>query len=167
MIKKNIANIITVTRIIGTFVMIFTDVLSPEWLIAYIYSGLSDVVDGFLARKLNIQSSLGSKLDSVADLFFYTTMMIKLWPYLVEYLPTFVWVIIWSTVAIRLAIYIYINFKERTILSSHNVLNKITGIFMFMIPFIIKTKYFVIYATCVSTFALIAAFNEIRLLIKR
>lgn len=167
MIKKNIANIITITRIIGTFVMIYFDVLTPEWLVAYVYSGLSDIVDGYIARKLKIQSTLGSKLDSVSDLFFYTTMMIKLWPYLVEYLPTFVWVIIWTTVAIRLAVYLYVNLKMHTILSSHNILNKLTGCFMFLIPFIIKTKYFVLYAICVSSFALIAALNEIRLLIKR
>ena len=167
MIKKNLANIVTVTRIIGTFVMIFTDVLSPSWFIAYIYSGLSDVIDGFLARSLHIQSVFGSRLDSVADLFFYTTMMLKLWPYLVEYLPTYVWAIIWTTCGIRLIVYLYINIKEHVILSSHNYMNKISGLLVFMVPFIIKTKYFVIYATCVSSFTLLAAFNEIRSIIKK
>ena len=95
MIKKNLANMITCIRIISTFVMIFTDDIDAAFYTAYIVAGLSDVVDGFVARKLKITSEIGSKLDSIADLFFFTTMMIKIWPYLVKFLPKFVWFVIW------------------------------------------------------------------------
>ncbi len=75
MVKRNLANIITVTRIIGTFIMIFTDTLSTAFFVTFIYSGVSDVLDGLIARKLNIQSTLGRKLDSFSDLFFLSSWL--------------------------------------------------------------------------------------------
>ena len=79
-IKKNLANIITITRIIGTIIFFNLEVLSPMFYYVYIYCGLSDVIDGFVARKLNITSPIGSILDSISDLLFYTVMMIKILP---------------------------------------------------------------------------------------
>lgn len=167
MIKKNIANIITVTRIIGTFIMIFTQVLSVPFYIAYIYAGLSDVLDGFIARKLNIESNLGKKLDSISDLFFYTTMMIKIWSYLVKYLPTFVWVIIWTVLAIRIILYIYIAINKHSLMSNHTIFNKLTGLLMFVLPFIVNSKVFTTYSICVTLVALIAAVYEILIIYKQ
>lgn len=166
-LKENIANIITVTRILGTFVMMFTNVLSVPFYIAYIYSGLSDVADGYLARKLHIVSNIGRKLDSISDLFFYTTMMIKIWPYLVEYLPTYIWVMIWVTLAIRIILYLYIGIRDKALLSNHTILNKTTGILLFALPFFIKQRIFVIYSTIVVSVAFVAALYEATLISKK
>ena len=160
-IKKNLANIITFTRIIGTLVMLLTDVLSVPFYISYVYSGLSDVLDGFIARKLGIQSEFGKKLDSISDLFFYTTMMLKIWPYLVTYLPKFVWVIIWVTVAIRVLSYVYVFIKKGHLMSNHTIFNKLSGLLIFMLPFLIDTKHFVNYSIFVSLEALCASIYEI------
>ena len=163
MLRKNIANIITITRIFGTICMLFFDVPSKWFYIAYVYSGLSDVLDGFFARRLKIESDLGRKLDSISDLLFYTTMMFKIWPYLQEYLPTYIWAIIWVTLVIRVFLYLYFTIKNNTLLSSHNALNKITGALMFALPFLIKNKtVFVIYSNFVSIFAFIAAIYEFK-----
>lgn len=161
MIKKNIANIITVTRIIGTIFLLFFKVLSVPFLIAYIYSGFSDVLDGFLARKLDIQSELGRKLDSISDLFFYTVMMIKIWPYLVQSLPGFMWNIIWMIVGIRVCLYVHNQVKRHELLANHTILNKATGVAMFLLPFMLLSKYFLLYAAMVETIAFIAAIYEI------
>lgn len=161
MIRKNIANIITITRIIGTVFLIFNRVMSVPFLIAYIYSGLSDVIDGFLARKLNITSDLGRKLDSISDLFFYTVMMIKIWPFLVAYLPPFMWNIIWIILGIRICLYVHTQIKHHEFLANHTVFNKATGVAMFLLPFMLVTDYFLLYAAMVETIAAIAAIYEI------
>lgn len=161
MIKKNIANIVTITRIIGTIVLVFNRVMSTPFLIAYIYSGLSDVLDGFLARKLDIQSEIGRKLDSVSDLFFYTVMMIKIWPFLVAYLPGFMWNIIWMILGIRICLYVHTQIKHHELLANHTILNKATGVVMFLLPFMVVTDYFVVYAAMVETVAFTAAIYEI------
>ena len=148
--------------------MIFTDVLSVPFYIAYIYSGLSDVIDGFIARKLKIESKFGRKLDSVSDLFFYTTMMIKIWPYLVEYLPTYVWAIIWITLAIRVLLYGYGLYKKHVLISNHTIFNKATGLFMFLLPFMCKNgKLFRTYGLFVGLLAAFAALYEVYLVFNK
>ena len=163
--KKNIANIITFTRIISTIIMAFTNVLSNGFFIAYIYAGLSDVIDGFIARKLKIESDFGRKLDSVSDLFFYTTMMIKIWPYLVMYLPQYMWALIWTIFGIRLSLYLYFSLGQKKLLSNHTYLNKATGCVMFGLPFMLRTPYFISYAKMVVSVALTAALYELYLVI--
>ena len=80
--KKHLANIITMTRIISCICMIFTETLSYPFYCFYIWCGFSDILDGFVARTLKITSSFGSKLDTISDLTLYTVMMIKILPYL-------------------------------------------------------------------------------------
>lgn len=46
---------------------------------ALIFSGLTDVLDGYLARKLNLISALGAHLDSWGDFAIYSTMAICAW----------------------------------------------------------------------------------------
>ena len=165
--KKNIANIITFTRILGTCAMWFTDVLSTPFYIAYIYSGLSDVLDGFLARRLHIESDFGRKLDSVSDLFFYTTMMIKIWPFLVKYLAQEVWVLIWITLGIRIALYLVVSLSQKKLLSNHTYLNKATGFSMFFLPFFVESEGFTTYSNIVLGLAIVSALYEIVLVIRK
>lgn len=40
----------------------------------------SDVVDGWLARKLGVESSLGATLDSLADIMLMVTILYAIWP---------------------------------------------------------------------------------------
>ena len=159
-IKKNLANIITFTRIIGTILLFFTETLSTSFFIIYAYSGISDVLDGYIARKFNISSAFGRKLDSISDLLFYTTMMIKIWPYLVEYLPIYVWFIIWFTVAIRIISYIYVFIRDKHLMANHTIFNKISGMLIFLLPFFIETKIFIKYCILVSLEAFVAGIYE-------
>ena len=59
------ANIITGIRILFSFILLFTKIFSPTFYTVYIIAGISDVLDGLVARKLNLQSSFGEKLDTV------------------------------------------------------------------------------------------------------
>ena len=165
--KKNIANYITFSRIISTLVMAFSKVTGNIFKVAYIYAGLSDVLDGFAARKLHIESEFGKKLDSISDLFFYTTMMIKIWPYLTKYLPWQIWGMIWTTFGFRVALYFYVSLAHNRFLSNHTYLNKATGFLLFFVPFMIETTFFVNYSTLVVSVALIAVIYEMTIVIKK
>lgn len=46
---------------------------------ALIFSGFTDVLDGYLARKLNMITPLGAHLDSWGDFTIYSTMAICAW----------------------------------------------------------------------------------------
>lgn len=53
----------------------------------YTFAGITDVLDGFIARRTNTESDKGARLDSIADLMFYTVMIIRLFPVLYKVLP--------------------------------------------------------------------------------
>lgn len=71
MIKK-IPNIITVIRLIliPLFVLTFgSDIQNRKaiYLIIFVLSGISDVADGYIARKFNCESKFGKLMDPFAD----------------------------------------------------------------------------------------------------
>lgn len=164
---KNLANIITITRIIGTVCLIPLEALSVPFFVVYTWCGLSDVLDGFVARKLNIISDFGSKLDSISDLLFYSTMMIKVWPYLKKYLPSYVWTLMYVVLAIRLVCYLFVGIRYKAFASRHTILNKVTGAFMFALPFVLKTPYLIHYSLLVLLISYISVFDEIIFIINK
>ena len=51
-----------------------------EWFAALLVAALaSDLVDGWLARRLNVSSSAGALLDSVADMALTLTILVSIW----------------------------------------------------------------------------------------
>ena len=62
------ANIVTCIRIVLSFTLLFLPALSPAFLFVYIAAGVSDMIDGALARKTDTVSEFGAKLDTVADI---------------------------------------------------------------------------------------------------
>ena len=65
------ANTITFFRIAAGIVLLFCPAFSPAFTVFYIAAGLSDMLDGFVARKTDTVSKLGAKLDTIADFVFF------------------------------------------------------------------------------------------------
>lgn len=67
--KKYIPNILTILRIIFTPVVIFLGLTNHYKILIFlaIIIAFTDAVDGFLARRWNVTSELGAKLDAIAD----------------------------------------------------------------------------------------------------
>lgn len=61
------ANVITSLRIIGSMALLLYPALSTSFYALYIATGITDMIDGTVARKTNTVSEFGSKLDTVAD----------------------------------------------------------------------------------------------------
>ena len=65
-----IPNILTLIRIILIPIMIYYYIVNKDYvttLIILTLSGLTDIVDGFIARKFNMISNVGKAMDPVAD----------------------------------------------------------------------------------------------------
>jgi hypothetical protein len=60
------ANTITLFRIAAGIVLLFCPVFSPAFYALYIAAGLSDMLDGFVARKTDTVSKLGT-LEAETD----------------------------------------------------------------------------------------------------
>lgn len=137
-----IANFITAIRIVCSIALLFFPVFSPAFYTLYIVAGISDILDGTVARKTGTVSEFGSKLDTVADFVLILCCLIKVIPIL--HIPT--WLIIWLIVIAALkAINLisgYVLRKE--FIALHTVMNKVTGILMFVLPLtltVIDLKY--------------------------
>ena len=161
--KKNLANIITASRGIFSLIMLFVPFQSTAFAYVHLYCGLSDVADGFIARKTKTTSKFGSKLDGACDLLFYTVMMLKIWPHLKQHLPALGWIMIWVILGMRVVNYIYIAISRKEFYSTHNILNKATGTAMFFLPLVIMyvPSIFVGYSFLVEAIALAAAVVDI------
>ncbi len=79
-INKILVNLITAIRSLGTFAIIpiFTSGGPLATGLAAMGFFLTDCIDGFLARKLNVQSFFGSLLDAVSDKAFGIVCLILL-----------------------------------------------------------------------------------------
>ena len=62
------ANIITCIRILCSIALLFCPALSVAFYALYITAGVSDMADGWVARKTNTVSEFGAKLDTIADI---------------------------------------------------------------------------------------------------
>ena len=159
--KKNIPNYITVFRILGAVCLLFLEPLSTVFYVVYTLAGISDVVDGCIARKWKLTSELGAKLDSVADLMFYAMMLLKIFPILLKKIPLTLWIVVCIILVLRACTYCIVAIKFKKFASVHTYLNKLTGLVMFLVPYMIKTPVFVYFCWGISVIAMSAVIQEI------
>lgn len=162
----NIPCLITSIRIVGSFLMLFTMPFSSAFYIIYTLSGVSDVLDGYVARKTNQSSEFGAKLDSIADIFFYMVMVFKIFPVLLIKLPFGFWCAVLMVVILRICAYIVAVVKFRCFASLHTYLNKLTGFASFTLPYVAPFK--ALFGFCIVTciFSAIAWSEELIIHIK-
>ena len=157
------ANTITAIRIVCSIALLFFPVFSPAFYTLYIVAGISDIVDGTVARKTGTVSKFGSKLDTVADFVLVLCCLIKLIPIL--HIPA--WLIIWIIVIAVIKAFNLISgyALRKEFIALHTVMNKVTGILLFVLPLtlrVIDLKYSGAVVGVVATFAAIQEGHLIR-----
>lgn len=75
-----IANTVTGFRVLISIALLFCPVFSPAFYVLYLIAGLSDMIDGTIARRMNTVSEYGARFDTAADFVFVTVCLIKLLP---------------------------------------------------------------------------------------
>ena len=156
------ANAISCSRIVISAWLLFFPALSPAFYALYLLAGLSDMLDGPVARGTGKASEFGSRLDTAADFAFVAVCLIKLLP-TVE-MPA--WLVAWAAV---IALIKGINVVSGYIINGrlaavHSPLNKAAGAALFALPLtfpLIPLKYSAIVACTVAT---VAAVQEGRLI---
>ena len=156
-----VADSVTVIRIIGTLCLIFLQPLSAVFYVFYTISGLSDALDGFIARKTGTSGDFGAKLDSSADLLFYSVMIIKIMPFLIKILSRYVWYIAFAALFLRLAAYATAAVKYRKFSAMHTYMNKLTGMAVFLIPYALQLPFAVLYCKIAACIGVIASLEEL------
>ena len=149
-------NIITLLRIAGSLGLLLCDVTGVAFWIIYALCGISDIADGWLARKLKCVTKTGALLDSLADICFVACCAWKLLPILE--LPQWLW--LWAGVIVVIKVVNQISALVRygRCCFPHTTANKATGFLLFVaVP---MTLWSIIPLAIVAAIATFAAIHE-------
>ena len=157
------ANAITIFRMAVSIVLLFRPVFSPAFYVLYIMAGMSDMLDGFVARKTNTVSRFGARLDTISDHVFVIVCLIRLLS--VICIPGWLYVWIGSIALIKVVNIISGFAVQKTFTAVHSAMNKATGVLLFLLPLttpVLPLKYFAIVVCAAATFAAIQEGHFIR-----
>ncbi|MFT8316099.1 MAG: CDP-alcohol phosphatidyltransferase family protein [Clostridium sp.] len=156
---KHTANIISIVRIVISIMMIFFYRNDLVFTVLYLICGLSDIIDGYIARKTNTQSSIGARLDSLGDFTMFgviiTIILIKAGDNLSVFFP---WIII--IVIIRCINLIIAAYKYNSLVSLHTLGNKLAGFLVFISPLLFVTFHTVKIFWPVCIISVLSAIEE-------
>lgn len=157
------ANIITFVRILCSIAILFCPVFSVAFYSLYITAGLTDMIDGRVARKTNTVSEFGAKLDTVADFVFVVVCLVKLLPIMDIPIWLYVWIGVIAVIKIINIVSGYVVQKQ--FVAIHSVINKITGLLLFVLPLtlsFIDLRYSAVVVCLVATYAAVQEGHFIR-----
>ena len=158
---KQLPNIITSLRIAGSIGLLFCDVTGVAFWIIYGLCGISDIVDGWLARKLKCVTKMGTLLDSIADICFVACCAWKLLPIL-ELLQ---WLWLWAGVIVAIKV---VNQLSALVMYGrccfpHTLANKWAGFLLFIaVPMTFRSIIPITIVASVATFAAVQEGHFIR-----
>ena len=92
--KKNWANLITFSRIFGVGIIFYitpynTNLMALVTVLIYTVVGLTDLLDGYIARKYNAVSDLGKIMDPLADKILVLVLLPLLFMHAIDAFPVF------------------------------------------------------------------------------
>ena len=151
-------NLLSASRIALCLPLLLVDVMTLPFWVLYLIAGLTDMLDGFLARRWGVESKFGARLDSLADFVFVIAVGYKLFPYLK--LPTALWIMIGLIALVKIINAISSFVIKHRIKFLHTKANKLTGFLLFVGMMAIGQSHFVSVAWMISCIALFAAIQE-------
>lgn len=156
---KNIPNTISVLRILLSAILLFLKPFSPLFWVIYSTCGLSDIIDGYIARKTNSTSELGTLLDSIGDIIFMSASIVVLLP--VIWIPTGILIWIVLIVFVRIVSLLAAYYKYHTFAILHTYSNKATGFLLFCFTFLYNAININILGCIICITASISAIEEL------
>lgn len=133
--KLDLPDILSLSRIVGAVLLLFTTPLSLLFLAVYGYCCITDVLDGFLARRSRSENRQGQILDSTADI----VLTVCLLACLIPFLPWEGWMITWIAIiaVIRIISLGIGSMRFGQIALLHTYGNKISAFLRYLAPFLL------------------------------
>ncbi len=161
-VRQKIPNLLTLLRMALGVSLLFLPLLSDWFLFVYLLAGLSDVLDGFLARRWGVESLFGARLDSAADFLLCAVLLVR-------FIPAYDWprwAILWvvGIALVRLASLLVslLRFKKAAFL--HTIANKMTGFLLLCFPFFLRYVGLNITTFFLCVLASLSALEELMLM---
>jgi len=155
---KRIPDLLSMSRIVLCLPLLMLDAMTVPFWVIYLIAGLTDMLDGFLARRWGVESKFGARLDSLADFVFVLAVGYKLFPWLK--LPAALWMMIGLIALIKVINAISSFVVKHRIAFLHTKANKLTGFLLFIGMMAIGQSCFVPVAWAIACIALFAAIQE-------
>ena len=156
--KPTLANALSVLRIVLSIALLTPPALSTTFLALYATAGLTDMLDGYVARRTKTESELGAKLDSAADLALTVICLAKVLP--ATAVPVWLWVWVAAIAAVRVVNVVSGLSMGRRLIMLHTTANKTAGFVAFLVPFAIPTFGVVVPSIPACVLATFAAVQE-------
>lgn len=151
---KFVPNVISILRIAFSLSLLFIDLFSWKFVFIYLLCGMSDALDGYIARRTKTQSIFGAKLDTTADIVMFAVILYIFIPVITLSNRITIWLLTILLIRIISIIIVYLKYKVFAML--HTYSNKITGLLLFFVPIAIGSSleisiiYFVCFIASVS-----------------
>ena len=165
----NKADALTVFRMVCGILILIFPAFSGGYYVFYVLGGVSDALDGAVARRSKTSSERGAKLDTAADAVFFAAVAVKLLSSL--FVPA--WLIIWigAIAAVKIFNAIIGIVKRGKFVAVHSVMNKLCGAAVFVLPLFLgfdfphQARAAVVIAVCI--FATAAAVHELIIILRK
>lgn len=158
---KHIPNTITTLRLLGAICLLLCNPADAVFWVIYGLCGVSDMADGYLARRLQAESKTGAVLDSVADISLVACCAIRLLP--IMQIPTWLWVWAGVIVAIKVVNQVSAWIVYKRFCFPHTKANKLTGLLLFLtVPTVFWSIIPITVVAGIATFAAIQEGHFIR-----
>lgn len=156
--KRHIPNIITLSRIPMAVALPFVQFAPAVFWTLYLLCGLSDILDGAVARLTGTVSRLGERLDTPADIVFVAVWMVLFIPAI----NVGRWLWIWTGIIAFIKVVNVISglAMKKGFVAKHTPANKATGILLFLLPMIVLWE--VIKVPCIILVSLLATFAAVQ-----
>ena len=117
------------------------------------------MVDGTVARRMGSATEFGARLDTVSDFVFMSVALIEFVPHF--HIPVWLWIWIGIIAMIKLGNAAWGFVRTKKLIFPHTVLNKVTGLLLFLLPMTISFIELTYTLPFVCVVATAAAIHEV------
>lgn len=135
--RWNLPNLLSLSRLLGVPLLFWLVRLEPLWWFAVAYGllGLTDWLDGRLARAWNQTSEFGSRLDAIADLAYYVSTAYFAWRIFPDYVrPNLPYII--AVIALYPALLLVGRLRAGRVVLPHTHLSRVAGAVVVAVVFL-------------------------------
>lgn len=141
-IIKHVPNILSASRFPLSVLLVLFVTYPIRFLVLYVVTGVTDFLDGWLARKYHLKTTFGAKLDSFADAFFGFSLIVALFGRL-QLLSQLQWYVLAALVTLGLLKVVNLFYTRRKFgvwSTMHTLANKFTALpFLALVPIMVFT----------------------------
>lgn len=163
----SLPNVLSALRVFLSLCLLLLWRHTALFVIVYLVCGLTDVADGYLARKLHAVSRLGAFLDSLADLVFVAAVCFLAGYRFGAGLSTVLLIGLTVVALTRLFNLALTRLRFRRWAIMHTVLNKACGLVLFLaiLVLVVRRGLFAGFVTAALGLALVSALEETLILL--